>query len=269
MNNPSTGIRAEGVTKHYELGAARIDVLKGVSMNVVPGETVSIMGASGAGKSTLLHSLGGLDRPTDGNVLLDGENIYSAPSNRRNRMRALMFGFVFQSFHLLPELDVLDNIALPALSLRGALRRQAEIRARAAELLGSVGLGHRLNHRPVEMSGGEQQRAAMARALMNRPRYLFADEPTGNLDSTTTREIMSLFAQLHAEGQTIVIVTHEDEVATCCRRVVRLRDGSVDSDLPIEKDPASSAFWSARTEHAIASGAGRMTPPSATGEAAP
>lgn len=228
MNNPSTGIRAEGVTKHYELGAARIDVLKGVSMNVVPGETVSIMGASGAGKSTLLHSLGGLDRPTDGNVLLDGENIYSAPSNRRNRMRALMFGFVFQSFHLLPELDVLDNIALPALSLRGALRRQAEIRARAAELLGSVGLGHRLNHRPVEMSGGEQQRAAMARALMNRPRYLFADEPTGNLDSVTGGHVLDmLFRLVDAEGAALVLVTHDERVAERCRTRYVLKDGSL------------------------------------------
>lgn len=228
MNNPSIGIRAEGVTKHYELGAARIDVLKGVSMNVVPGETVSIMGASGAGKSTLLHSLGGLDRPTDGNVLLDGENIYSAPSNRRNRMRALMFGFVFQSFHLLPELDVLDNIALPALSLRGALRRQAEIRARAAELLGSVGLGHRLNHRPVEMSGGEQQRAAMARALMNRPRYLFADEPTGNLDSVTGGHVLDmLFRLVDAEGAALVLVTHDERVAERCRTRYVLKDGSL------------------------------------------
>jgi len=224
----SSGIHALAVAKVYHLEHTRIDVLRNVSLQVAPGETVSIMGASGAGKSTLLHTLGGLDRPTSGRVTLDGEDIYLAPAGRRNQLRALEFGFVFQAFHLLPELDVLDNIALPALSLRGALRRREEIRARARALLEAVGLGHRLGHRPLEMSGGEQQRAAIARALMNRPRYVFADEPTGNLDSKTGQQVLETLFQLIAEQQAaLVMVTHNQELAERCRTRLVLRDGSL------------------------------------------
>lgn len=230
MNKEATGISVEQVTKVYHLEQTRIDVLRGVSLAVRPGEKVSIMGASGAGKSTLLHTLGGLDQPTTGRVTLDGEDIYRAPSRRRNQLRALEFGFVFQAFHLLPELDVLDNIALPAMSQRGALQRRDDIRNRARELLESVGLGHRLGHRPLEMSGGEQQRAAIARALMNRPKYVFADEPTGNLDSQTGQHVLeTLFRLIDAEGASLVIVTHNSDVAARCGTRLVLKDGSLEA----------------------------------------
>jgi ABC-type lipoprotein export system ATPase subunit len=227
--NEQTGMRVENVTKFYQLEQTRIEVLRGVSMTVRPGEKISIMGASGAGKSTLLHTLGGLDEPSTGRVTLNGEDIYRAPSRRRNQRRALEFGFVFQAFHLLPELDVLDNIALPALSQRGALRARETIRARARTLLESVGLGHRLGHRPQELSGGEQQRAAIARALMNRPKYVFADEPTGNLDSQTGELVLeTLFRLIDAEQASLVIVTHNAAVATRCDTRLILKDGCLD-----------------------------------------
>jgi ABC-type lipoprotein export system ATPase subunit len=230
MNNAAvnSGLVARQVTKVYQLEKARIEVLRGVDAEVRPGETVSIMGASGAGKSTLLHTLGSLDQPTSGKVTLDGEDLYAAAASRRNELRATVFGFVFQAFHLLPELDVLDNVILPALSRRGALRRREEIRVRGRELLASVGLGHRMNHRPLELSGGEQQRASIARALMNRPRYVLADEPTGNLDSVTGQHVLdTLFGLIEQEGMGLVIVTHNEAVAARCRRQLVLRDGKM------------------------------------------
>jgi putative ABC transport system ATP-binding protein len=229
---------------------------------------VAVMGSSGSGKSTLMNILGCLDRPTAGTYRLDGRLVSAMGAAELARVRNERIGFVFQSFELLPRLSALANVELPLVYSRGGgwwgTRRR---KAKAA--LERVGLGNRMHHRPNQLSGGQKQRVAIARALLLNPAILMADEPTGNLDSTTTREIMSLFAQLHAEGQTIVVVTHEDEVAACCRRVVRLRDGCVDSDLPIGKDPASPAFWSGRMEHAIAAGAGRMPGPSAAGEASP
>jgi ABC-type lipoprotein export system ATPase subunit len=223
------GITALNVTKVYQLERVRIEVLRGVTLTVKPGETVSIMGASGAGKSTLLHTLGSLDQPTSGEVRLDGEDMYRAAARRRNEMRAHVFGFVFQAFHLLPELDVLDNVILPALSQRGALRRQETIRARGRELLEAVGLGHRMNHRPLEMSGGEQQRASIARALMNHPKYVFADEPTGNLDSVTGQSVLdTLFGLIEKERMGLVIVTHNQDVARRCQTRLNLRDGSIE-----------------------------------------
>jgi predicted ABC-type transport system involved in lysophospholipase L1 biosynthesis ATPase subunit len=229
MNNAaSSGIVAEHIAKVYQLERTRIEVLRDVSLTIVPGQSFSIMGASGAGKSTLLHTLGGLDEPTAGRVYFEGESIYDAPAGRRNQLRATEFGFVFQAFHLLPELDVLDNIALPALSRRGALRNREKIRGRARELLEAVGLGHRLGHRPLEMSGGEQQRAAIARALMNRPRYIFADEPTGNLDSVTGQHVLDiLFDLTRREGMALVMVTHNHEVAARCQTRLILRDGTL------------------------------------------
>ena len=222
------GFRVEAAAKVYQLEQVRIDVLRSVDLTVAPGRTVSIMGASGAGKSTLLHLLGGLDRPTSGRVLLDGEDLYAAPARRRNELRARAFGFVFQSFLLLPELDVLANVVLPAMRRPGFLRRRAEEEERGRALLESVGLGHRLRHRPVELSGGEQQRAAIARALMNRPRYILADEPTGNLDSRTGQQVLDiLFAALAAEGMALVMVTHNQEVARRCADRYVLRDGNL------------------------------------------
>jgi lipoprotein-releasing system ATP-binding protein len=228
------GFRVEGVSKIYALEQVRIDVLRAVDLAVAPGQTVSIMGASGAGKSTLLHLLGGLDRPTSGRVRLDGEDIYAASEARRNTLRAETFGFVFQAFHLLPELDVLDNVVLPALSRRGALARRRSLDERGRALLESVGLGERLRHRPMELSGGEQQRAAIARALMNRPRYILADEPTGNLDSRTGQQVLDiLFGALAAEGMALVMVTHNQEVARRCQVRFELKDGNL-SPLALE-----------------------------------
>lgn len=224
----SSGIRVEAVTKEYHLEQTRIEVLRGVSLAIAPGELVSIMGASGAGKSTLLHTLGGLDEPSSGTVTYNGEDVYRVSSRRRNQLRALDFGFVFQAFHLLPELDVLANVSLPALSQRGALGRRAEIDERAKVLLEAVGLGHRLRHRPLELSGGEQQRAAIARALMNGPRFVFADEPTGNLDSKTGGQVLDmLFRMVTEAGASLVMVTHNADVAERCPRRLILQDGSL------------------------------------------
>lgn len=228
MNDASAGIQVAGVCRTYQLGRNTIDVLRGVSLHIAPGARVSIMGASGAGKSTLLHTLGGLDEPSSGSVLLDGEDIYRASPRRRNQMRALDFGFVFQSFHLLPELDILENIALPAMSQRGSLSRRPDIARRATSLLESVGLGHRLSHKPLELSGGEQQRAAIARALINKPRYVFADEPTGNLDSATGQHVLDvLFSLIEEQGAALVMVTHNQEVAARCHGRYFLRDGTL------------------------------------------
>jgi ABC-type lipoprotein export system ATPase subunit len=226
------GIVVRNVTKVYQLEKTRIEVLRGVSLEVRPGETMAIMGASGAGKSTLLHTIGSLDQPSSGEVFFDGEDMYRAPARRRNEMRAHDFGFVFQAFHLLPELDVLDNVILPALSQKGALRRQDQIRQRGRELLEAVGLGHRLNHRPLEMSGGEQQRASIARALMNHPRYVFADEPTGNLDSVTGQTVLdTLFSLIEREKMGLVIVTHNHDVARRCQTQHVLRDGTIEPSV--------------------------------------
>jgi ABC-type lipoprotein export system ATPase subunit len=219
-------IEARDVVKTYRMGPNTIEVLKGVSLRVNSGESLSIMGASGAGKSTLLHAMGGLDRPTAGSILLKGSDVYRLPGGRRNQVRALTVGFVFQSYHLLPELDVADNVLLPALTQRGSLRRASELRARARELLDRVGLAHRAEHRPMELSGGEQQRVALARALMNEPELVLADEPTGNLDSKTGGQVLDyLFALTAGRGHTLVLVTHNDAVAALCARRHVLQDG--------------------------------------------
>ena len=187
---------------------------------------VAITGASGAGKSTLLHVLGALDRPNSGMVLFEGGDLYALTAAQRTDFRAQRVGFVFQAYHLLPELDILDNVMLPALSRAGALRRIPELRERAKRLLDRVGLSHRLAHRPVEVSGGEQQRAALARALMNEPALLLADEPTGNLDPETGQQVLDyLFALTAESGHTLVLVTHNQGVAELCDRRLHLRDG--------------------------------------------
>ena len=219
-------VEARGIRKHYQLERVQVDVLRDVTLSVRKGERVSIMGASGAGKSTLLHLLGGLDRPTGGQVLLDGMDLYALSAGRRTEIRATRMGFVFQSYHLLPELDLVDNVMLPALSRRGALRRMDALRERALGLLDRVGLKARAAHRPLELSGGEQQRAALARALMNDPDLLLADEPTGNLDSNTGRQVLDyLFALVRESGHTLILVTHNDAVAALCDRQLVLRDG--------------------------------------------
>ncbi len=227
MNNETSPlVEVRQASKQYQLERIKVDVLREVTLSVRKGERVSIMGASGAGKSTLLHLLGGLDRPTTGQVLFEGRDLYEMSAARRTEMRATRVGFVFQAYHLLPELDMVDNVMLPALSRPGALRRMDALRERALGLLDRVGLKARGNHRPLELSGGEQQRAALARALMNSPDLLLADEPTGNLDSATGRQVLDyLFALVQESGHTLILVTHNDAVAALCGRQLVLRDG--------------------------------------------
>ena len=221
-------LKAEGVVRSFAMGARHLEVLRGVSLSVEEGETVAITGMSGAGKSTLLHILGGLDRPTAGRVLFGGRDVYAAGERERSAMRAGMIGFVFQAYHLLPELTVKENVLLPALGFHGAFLQGRKLRARAMELLDMVGLSARAAHRPNELSGGEQQRVALARALMNDPRLLLADEPTGNLDSQTGEDVLRLlFGLVENRNLTLLMVTHNEDVAARCSRNIILRDGLV------------------------------------------
>ncbi|NLB66158.1 MAG: ABC transporter ATP-binding protein [Lentisphaerae bacterium] len=214
------------VHRSFPMGSRRIEVLRGVSLRVAAGESLAITGMSGAGKSTLLQIMGGLDRPTAGRVLYRGRDLYAARDRERSALRARNIGFVFQAYHLLPELTVLENVLLPGLSAHGAFLHGKRLRERAAMLLDRVGLAERAPHRPNELSGGEQQRAALARALMNAPELLLADEPTGNLDSKTGEDVLRYLFELAAgEGLTLIIVTHNEALAGYCRRHVELRDG--------------------------------------------
>ena len=228
MNSKDIHIEAWNLHRIYTIGKASLHVLKDVSLQVRRGETLSIMGASGAGKSTLLHILGGLDQPTGGQVLFNGQAIYHLPNRTRNEIRAKKIGFVFQAYHLLPELDVLENVMLPAMSRFGAVRMTGRNGQRAMDLLEKVGLGERAVHRPMELSGGEQQRVALARALMNDPEIVLADEPTGNLDSKTGDLVLRYLFDLTKErGHTLLVVTHNEAVAQRCDRQISLKDGSL------------------------------------------
>lgn len=216
---------ARGLHKSYQMGHRTLEVLRGVDLAVARGEFVALRGASGAGKSTLLHLLGGLDLPNRGEVLAEGRPLGGRGSDALARWRNARVGFVFQAYHLLPELDALENVCLPARMARVAPAAAAE---RARELLVRVGLGERLEHKPYELSGGEQQRVAIARALVNRPDLILADEPTGNLDSRTGEEIIHLLCTLQSErGATLLIATHDARVAARAPRVVELLDGRV------------------------------------------
>lgn len=225
-------LRAEDVHKSYRVGKRAVEVLHGVSLSVQRGETLSIMGASGSGKSTLLHILGGLDKPDAGEVLFEGGSLVSMKPPRRAAFRANRCGFIFQSYHLLPELDVLQNVALPAMAAcpaGGLGTRKKDAKARAEHLLERVGLSGRMDHRPMELSGGEQQRVALARALMNGPDLLLADEPTGNLDSHTGENVLhNLFNLAQSEQLTLILVTHNEAVARQCRRELILKDGKLE-----------------------------------------
>lgn len=224
-STPTDILIARGLRKTYPLGRNRLEVLRGIDLHVRRGEALVVVGASGAGKSTLLHLLGGLDTPSAGEVSLDGVSFFERPAAERTRIRNEQFGFVFQSYHLLPELDALENVCLP-----GLLRREpaGELAARGRELLVQVGLGERLDHKPNELSGGEQQRVAIARALVNRPRLILADEPTGNLDSRTGEGILDLVWSLReAVGATLVLVTHDEHVARRGDRVLTIADGKL------------------------------------------
>ena len=222
-------VRLEDVYKTYRPGQVDIPVLRGVSLAIERGELVALMGASGSGKTTLMNVLGCLDRPTSGRYWFDGREVSALSAVERARLRSRKIGFVFQSFNLLARTSALENVLLPLECGDGRLDESAAIE-RARALLQRVGLGDRLDHEPSQMSGGEQQRVAIARALVNRPALLLADEPTGNLDSTTSAEILSLVAELHAEGETILLVTHDPEVARHAERVIRIHDGRIIED---------------------------------------
>jgi len=217
-------LEATGLHKRYRLPHKTVEVLCGAGLTVATGERVAIVGRSGAGKSTLLHVLGGLDRPDAGTVLVNNESIYDLSGPRRSAHRARNIGFVFQSYHLLPEMDLIENVMLPAMASNHLTR--GAMRSRALHLLNLVGLSDRATHTPLELSGGEQQRAAIARALMNEPMLLLADEPTGNLDRSTGLESLHLlFSLAKNAGHALVVVTHSQEVAAACDRTLRLENG--------------------------------------------
>ncbi|NLS91971.1 MAG: ABC transporter ATP-binding protein [Planctomycetaceae bacterium] len=222
-------IRLEDVQKTYQLDQTTVAALRGVSLDIDRGEFVAIMGPSGSGKSTLMNTLGCLDRPTEGTYELDGEDVMKMSANGRADLRNRKIGFVFQNFNLLARTSALENVELPLLYSRSISPRQR--RRRAKGLLEQVGLGDRMDHHPGQLSGGQQQRVAIARALVNEPAILMADEPTGNLDSRTSNEVMQLLGNLNAEGGiTLIIVTHEQDVARHARRILILRDGLVECD---------------------------------------
>ena len=228
-------IQMEHLKKVYDTGALSVTALKDINLTINQGEFVAIMGHSGSGKSTLMNILGCLDRPTAGAYLLDGIDVADRSPNALSKIRNQKIGFVFQSFNLIPRTSALRNVELP---MTYARVRPKERKVRAEKLLERVGLGGRMEHMPNEMSGGQRQRVAIARALANEPPLLLADEPTGNLDTKSSIEIMQLFTELHQEGTTVVVVTHEDDIAAFCHRIVRFSDGEIISDLPNDPTPA-------------------------------
>ena len=248
-------IEIQNLRKIYRVGVEEIHALRGIDLQIEENEFVSIMGASGSGKSTLLNILGCLDRPTSGRYYLAGKRTDRMGAAELARVRNEHIGFVFQSFELLSRTSALANVAMPLVYSR---KLWSGRRKRARRALERVGLGDRIRHRPNQLSGGQKQRAAIARAIVNEPNILLADEPTGNLDSATTGEIIDLFRQLHAEGQTVIIVTHEEDVAAHTNRIIRLRDGRVISDKPTREDPhhiaaVEKAYESARRAREVVS----------------
>ena len=222
-------IRVRGLKKIYRLGAQQVKALDGVDITIYRNEYVAIMGPSGSGKSTLMNILGCLDSPTEGSYILNGTDVSKMDDSKLADVRNNEIGFVFQSFNLLPKYSSLENVALP-LIYAGVSKGERINKARTA--LESVGLGERMEHKPSELSGGQRQRVAVARALINNPSIILADKPTGNLDTKTSVEIMNLFEQIYNNGNTVIVVTHEEDIAQYARRIIRVRDGKVESDLP-------------------------------------
>jgi len=220
-------LEASRIYKDYSIGNNKLHVLKGIDISVTSGEIVAVVGASGAGKSTLLHILGTLDKPTSGSVLYDGTDVFELPDNKLAQFRSLQIGFIFQFHHLLPEFSAIENVAMPAMI---AGKKMSQIKRVAAKLLEEVGLADRTEHRPSELSGGEQQRVAVARALINNPKVVLADEPSGNLDSLTARSLHELILELCREHQTtFVIATHNDHLSGLAHRVLKIQDGVISS----------------------------------------
>ena len=219
-------IELHDIRKTYSLGEIDVPVLKGITLSIEKGEYVALMGASGSGKSTLMNILGCLDRPTSGDYLFDGREVGRLSGDERAKLRNKHIGFVFQSFNLLPRTSALENVCMPLYYTAGELSSR-EVTKRGRAMLERVGLAERMNHEPSQLSGGQQQRVAIARALINHPPVLFADEPTGNLDSKTSVEVMNLFETLNQEGITIILVTHATEVADCAKRTIHIQDGLI------------------------------------------
>jgi len=230
-------IKAEEVHKYYDLGETKVHALRGVDLTIEPGEFVAIMGSSGSGKSTFMNMLGCLDKPSSGRYLLEGTDVAQLNKKQLAEIRNRKLGFVFQGFNLLSRTTALENVELP--TLYAHMDKAARL-ARAKEVLEMVGLGSRLDHFPSQLSGGQQQRVAIARALVNRPSILLADEPTGNLDSRTSVEIMQIFQELNDSGLTIVLVTHETDIAQYAKRIVVFRDGKILRDQPVLERPRAS-----------------------------
>lgn len=228
MSDSNAILQLRGITRDFKMGAQIVHVLKGIDLDIYKNQYVALMGPSGSGKSTLMNLLGCLDTPTSGSYVLNGSDASALDDNALAEIRNNEIGFVFQTFNLLPRSTALDNVALP---LVYAGWGKEERIARAQEVLEQVGLGDRMDHKPNQLSGGQRQRVAVARALVNRPALILADEPTGNLDSKTSLEIMKLFDAIQAAGNTVVLVTHEEDIAQHAKRVIRLVDGNIDSDL--------------------------------------
>jgi len=229
-------IEIKNLSKTYQMGTVKVEALRGVSLKIASGEFVAIIGASGSGKSTLMHVLGLLDRPDSGEYLLGGEEITKLSDKELALVRNQLVGFVFQQFHLLPRMTALENAELPLI-----YAGKRHMREKAVEKIAEVGLKDRMSHRPNEMSGGQQQRVAIARSLVNDPPIIFADEPTGNLDSKSKEEIMAILKKLNRDGKTVIVVTHESEIASQARRVIQMRDGQVISDKVTSAEPKTAA----------------------------
>jgi putative ABC transport system ATP-binding protein len=256
--------RVVKLVKNYYLESVTVRALRGVSLDFAEGDFVALMGPSGSGKSTLLNMLGCLDRPTSGDYFLGEENVASMDDDQLSDARSRYLGFIFQSYNLLAQYTVVENVEVPLL-YQGA-RLNAQTRERCVRLAEMVGLGDRLDHRPMQLSGGQQQRVAIARALVNDPHVILADEPTGNLDSKTSDEIMTLLTQLNKSGKTIIMVTHENDIAAWARRVVRMRDGHIESDVRNDAPPEAAP---AAAPPPVPSGDGIWSPEAAPPEGGP